>query len=55
LAIPLLLQRTDACAHDRLVGSLARRGAISLMAGEVASTLLSRMTVPLLYYLSQKE
>ncbi|MBZ5703056.1 MAG: efflux RND transporter permease subunit [Acidobacteriia bacterium] len=28
--------------------------AISLMAGEVASTLLSRMTVPVLYYLSQK-
>lgn len=29
--------------------------AISLMAGEVASTLLSRMTVPLLYYMSEKE
>jgi multidrug efflux pump subunit AcrB len=28
--------------------------AISLMAGEVASTLLSRMTVPVLYYLSQR-
>jgi multidrug efflux pump subunit AcrB len=28
--------------------------AISLMAGEVASTVLSRMTVPVLYYLSQK-
>jgi len=27
--------------------------AISLMAGEVASTMLSRMTVPILYYLSQ--
>ena len=29
--------------------------AISLMAGEVASTVLSRMTVPVLYYLSQRE
>jgi multidrug efflux pump subunit AcrB len=29
--------------------------AISLMAGEVASTVLSRMTVPILYYLSQRE
>jgi multidrug efflux pump subunit AcrB len=28
--------------------------AISLMAGEVASLLLSRMTVPILYYLSGK-
>jgi multidrug efflux pump subunit AcrB len=28
--------------------------AISLMAGEVASTVLSRMTVPVLYYLSEK-
>ncbi len=28
--------------------------AISLMAGEVASTILSRMTVPVLYYLSQR-
>jgi multidrug efflux pump subunit AcrB len=28
--------------------------AISLMAGEVASTVLSRMTVPVLYYLSQR-
>ncbi len=28
--------------------------AISLMAGEVASTVLSRMTVPLLYYLSER-
>jgi multidrug efflux pump subunit AcrB len=28
--------------------------AISLMAGEVASTLLSRMAVPVLYYLSQR-
>jgi multidrug efflux pump subunit AcrB len=28
--------------------------ALSLMAGEVASTLLSRMTVPVLYYLSQQ-
>jgi multidrug efflux pump subunit AcrB len=28
--------------------------AISLMAGEVASTVLSRMTVPILYYLSQR-
>ncbi len=28
--------------------------AISLMAGEVASTILSRMTVPILYYLSQR-
>ncbi len=28
--------------------------AISLMAGEVASTLLSRMAVPLLYYMSEK-
>ncbi|HUK54056.1 MAG TPA: efflux RND transporter permease subunit, partial [Candidatus Binatia bacterium] len=28
--------------------------AISLMAGEVASTLLSRMAVPVLYYLSEK-
>jgi multidrug efflux pump subunit AcrB len=28
--------------------------AISLMAGEVASLLLSRMTVPILYYLSQR-
>ncbi|MGC2186196.1 MAG: hypothetical protein WA637_23200, partial [Terriglobales bacterium] len=28
--------------------------AISLMAGEVASTVLSRMAVPVLYYLSQK-
>jgi multidrug efflux pump subunit AcrB len=28
--------------------------AISLMAGEVASLLLSRMTVPILYYLSEK-
>jgi multidrug efflux pump subunit AcrB len=28
--------------------------ALSLMAGEVASTVLSRMTVPVLYYLSQK-
>ncbi len=29
--------------------------AISLMAGEVASTVLSRMTVPILYYLSQRD
>lgn len=29
--------------------------AISLMAGEVASTLLSRMAVPLLYYSSEKK
>lgn len=29
--------------------------AISLMAGEVASTVLSRMTVPVLYYLSQRQ
>ncbi|MFQ5561710.1 MAG: efflux RND transporter permease subunit, partial [Nitrospinota bacterium] len=29
--------------------------AISLMAGEVASLLLSRMTVPVLYYLGQKQ
>jgi multidrug efflux pump subunit AcrB len=28
--------------------------AISLMAGEVASTVLSRMTVPILYFLSQR-
>jgi hypothetical protein len=28
--------------------------ALSLMAGEVASTVLSRMTVPVLYYLSQR-
>jgi multidrug efflux pump subunit AcrB len=28
--------------------------AISLMAGEVASTVLSRMTVPVFYYLSQR-
>jgi len=28
--------------------------AISLMAGEVASLLLSRMAVPILYYLSRK-
>ena len=28
--------------------------AISLMAGEVASLLLSRMTVPVLYYLSER-
>jgi multidrug efflux pump subunit AcrB len=28
--------------------------AISLMAGEVASTVLSRMTVPVLYYLSER-
>ena len=28
--------------------------AISLMAGEVASLLLSRMTVPILYYLSEE-
>jgi multidrug efflux pump subunit AcrB len=29
--------------------------AISLMAGEVASTVLSRMTVPVVYYLSQRD
>jgi multidrug efflux pump subunit AcrB len=29
--------------------------AISLMAGEVASTLLSRLTVPILYYMSQRQ
>jgi multidrug efflux pump subunit AcrB len=29
--------------------------AISLMAGEVASLLLSRMTVPILYYLSERK
>ena len=28
---------------------------ISLMAGEVASLLLSRMTVPVLYYLSERK
>jgi len=28
--------------------------AISLIAGEVASTVLSRMTVPVLYYLSER-
>jgi hypothetical protein len=28
--------------------------AISLMAGEVASTLFSRMVVPILYYLNRK-
>jgi multidrug efflux pump subunit AcrB len=29
--------------------------ALSLMAGEVASLFLSRMTVPVLYYLSEKK
>ena len=29
--------------------------ALSLMAGEVASTVLSRMAVPVLYYVSKKE
>jgi multidrug efflux pump subunit AcrB len=29
--------------------------AISLMAGEVASTLLSRMAVPVLYYISERD
>ena len=29
--------------------------ALSLMAGEVASTVLSRMAVPVLYYLSQRD
>jgi multidrug efflux pump subunit AcrB len=29
--------------------------AISLMAGEIASLLLSRMTVPVLYYLSERK
>jgi multidrug efflux pump subunit AcrB len=29
--------------------------ALSLMAGEVASLLLSRMTVPILFYLSERE
>ena len=29
--------------------------AISLMAGEVASLLLSRLTVPILYYLSERK
>jgi multidrug efflux pump subunit AcrB len=29
--------------------------AISLMAGEVASLLLSRMTVPIVYFLSEKK
>jgi multidrug efflux pump subunit AcrB len=29
--------------------------AISLMAGEIASTLLSRMAVPVLYYLAEKD
>jgi len=29
--------------------------AISLMAGEVASLVLSRMTVPVLYYLSERK
>jgi multidrug efflux pump subunit AcrB len=29
--------------------------AISLMAGEIASLLLSRMTVPILYYLSERK
>jgi len=29
--------------------------AISLMAGEVASTVLSRMAVPVLYYLSERK
>jgi multidrug efflux pump subunit AcrB len=29
--------------------------ALSLMAGEVASLLLSRMTVPVLYYLAQRK
>ena len=29
--------------------------AISLMAGEVASLLLSRVTVPILYYLSERK
>jgi multidrug efflux pump subunit AcrB len=28
--------------------------AVSLMAGEVASTLLSRMAVPVLYYMSER-
>jgi len=28
---------------------------LSLMAGEVASTVLSRMAVPVLYYLSQRK
>ena len=29
--------------------------AISLMAGEIASLLLSRMTVPILYFLSERK
>jgi multidrug efflux pump subunit AcrB len=29
--------------------------AISLMAGEVASTLLSRMAVPVLYYIGERD
>ncbi len=29
--------------------------AISLMAGEIASLLLSRMTVPVLYYMSERK
>ena len=29
--------------------------AVSLIAGEVASTVLSRMAVPVLYYLSKRE
>jgi multidrug efflux pump subunit AcrB len=37
-----------------LFDSIFQGLAISLMAGEVASLLLSRMTVPILYYLSER-
>lgn len=39
------------CAFVILFDPIFQGLAISLMAGEVASTLLSRMAVPVLYYL----
>ena len=42
------------CAGVILFDPIFQGLAISLMAGEVASLLLSRMTVPILYYLSER-
>ena len=50
LASRLLLTGSEILSFDPIFQGLA----LSLMAGEVASTVLSRMAVPVLYYLSQK-
>jgi hypothetical protein len=46
--------RLSEAFHDAAVDPIFQGLALSLMAGEVASTLLSRMAVPLLYYMAER-